>query len=251
MASWIVMQPPDRTRDADLAFVRDGFSVFAFLVPPLWLLWHRLWIEAVAGIRRVDSCRRARAAGSALPRPPAAAGLDLRRARRQWTAGRGACGGAAGAVSASSTPTVWMMPRRATPHRRAPMRRSRPDRAPIRPSANIAGASPAPARAGRPAAQSGPLNNACRHHRLRLRQSALGDQGFRTRRARSRHRGRDRADVAGRTRAHRRPHRAAGRRRLCRLPRRARCRRRHGRGGRRKSPTPGRGRSSASASACS
>src|SRR6188474_1545756 len=47
MASWIVMQSPDRTRDADLAFVRDGFSFLAFLVPPLWLLWHRLWIEAL------------------------------------------------------------------------------------------------------------------------------------------------------------------------------------------------------------
>jgi hypothetical protein len=47
MASWIIMQPPERTREADQVFVRDGFSFFAFLLPPLWLLWHRLWMEAV------------------------------------------------------------------------------------------------------------------------------------------------------------------------------------------------------------
>ena len=49
MASWIVMEPPhDRPANQarDLAFVRDGFSFVAFLFPPLWLLWHRLWIEA-------------------------------------------------------------------------------------------------------------------------------------------------------------------------------------------------------------
>lgn len=44
MASYVVMEPPGRTADAVL--VRDGFSLVAFLVPPLWLIWHRLWIEA-------------------------------------------------------------------------------------------------------------------------------------------------------------------------------------------------------------
>jgi hypothetical protein len=42
------MEPPGRAPDtAAPVFVRDGFSWVAFLVPPLWLLWHRLWIEAV------------------------------------------------------------------------------------------------------------------------------------------------------------------------------------------------------------
>ena len=49
MAAYVVMEPPGRppedARDR-AAFIRDGFSVIAFLVPPLWLLWHRLWIEA-------------------------------------------------------------------------------------------------------------------------------------------------------------------------------------------------------------
>lgn len=44
MASFVVMESPDR---ADAAYVRDGFHFFAFLLPPVWLAWHRLWIEAV------------------------------------------------------------------------------------------------------------------------------------------------------------------------------------------------------------
>ncbi|RUM98573.1 DUF2628 domain-containing protein [Pseudaminobacter arsenicus] len=48
MASYVVMEPPGRSADApaDAKLVRDGFSLIAFLVPPLWLIWHRLWIEA-------------------------------------------------------------------------------------------------------------------------------------------------------------------------------------------------------------
>jgi hypothetical protein len=34
--------------EPDIAFIRDGFSALAFVVPPLWLLWHRLWLEALA-----------------------------------------------------------------------------------------------------------------------------------------------------------------------------------------------------------
>jgi hypothetical protein len=32
-------------RAAGLVFVKEGFSFYAFLVPPLWLAFHRLWIE--------------------------------------------------------------------------------------------------------------------------------------------------------------------------------------------------------------
>ncbi|RWH77249.1 MAG: DUF2628 domain-containing protein [Mesorhizobium sp.] len=47
MAIYVVMEPPGRGEKPDTtAFVRDGFSWLGFLVPPLWLLWHRLWIEA-------------------------------------------------------------------------------------------------------------------------------------------------------------------------------------------------------------
>ncbi|MER8903576.1 DUF2628 domain-containing protein [Mesorhizobium sp. M0772] len=47
MAIYVVMEPPGRTEAADATvLVRDGFSLLAFLVAPLWLAWHRLWIEA-------------------------------------------------------------------------------------------------------------------------------------------------------------------------------------------------------------
>ncbi|QKC87411.1 DUF2628 domain-containing protein [Mesorhizobium sp. NZP2234] len=47
MAAYVVMEPPGRGDKADTAaFVRDGFTWLGLLVPPLWLAWHRLWIEA-------------------------------------------------------------------------------------------------------------------------------------------------------------------------------------------------------------
>jgi hypothetical protein len=45
MASFVVMEGPQGHEDA--VYVRDGFHFLAFLVPPIWLLWHRLWIEAL------------------------------------------------------------------------------------------------------------------------------------------------------------------------------------------------------------
>lgn len=45
MASFVVMEAPEGRDDA--VYVRDGFHVLAFLLPPIWLAWHRLWIEAL------------------------------------------------------------------------------------------------------------------------------------------------------------------------------------------------------------
>lgn len=49
MASYVVMEPPagaaDRNRD-EAQFIRDGFAFVAFFIPVVWLLWHRLWVEA-------------------------------------------------------------------------------------------------------------------------------------------------------------------------------------------------------------
>jgi hypothetical protein len=53
MASWVVLEAPPgaSTREGEeLVFQRDGFSVLAFLFPPIWLLWHRLWVEAIVTI---------------------------------------------------------------------------------------------------------------------------------------------------------------------------------------------------------
>jgi hypothetical protein len=45
MARFVVMEPADGD-PAKIRFVRDGFSLLAFIVPPVWLLWHRLFAEA-------------------------------------------------------------------------------------------------------------------------------------------------------------------------------------------------------------
>lgn len=44
MAAYVVMQSPQRRVEGTM-FLRDGFSVPAFLVAPFWLFWHRLWLE--------------------------------------------------------------------------------------------------------------------------------------------------------------------------------------------------------------
>ena len=53
MAVYVVMEPPGAAgseAEARAVFVRDAFAVMAFLLPPLWLLWHRLWIEAAIAV---------------------------------------------------------------------------------------------------------------------------------------------------------------------------------------------------------
>jgi hypothetical protein len=52
MSVYTVHEPPRRagTAAADVerfAFVRDGFSWWAFLVTPLWMLRHRMWLVLV------------------------------------------------------------------------------------------------------------------------------------------------------------------------------------------------------------
>ena len=56
MASFIVMERATGARpaldgaSADSVIVRDGFHLLAFLVPVLWFLFHRMWIEALAAL---------------------------------------------------------------------------------------------------------------------------------------------------------------------------------------------------------
>jgi hypothetical protein len=52
MSVYTVHEPPLRAAAAlaepeRFIFVRDGFYVWAFLLTPLWLLWHRLWLVVV------------------------------------------------------------------------------------------------------------------------------------------------------------------------------------------------------------
>jgi hypothetical protein len=49
MAVYTVHQPPLKKYEAApdperFAFVRDGFSFWAFLFGPLWMLWHWMWL---------------------------------------------------------------------------------------------------------------------------------------------------------------------------------------------------------------
>lgn len=45
MASYVIMEPPQGGEERAV-LVRDGLHVWALLLPFLWLLLHRLWIEA-------------------------------------------------------------------------------------------------------------------------------------------------------------------------------------------------------------
>src|SRR5687768_8858362 len=52
MAIYTVHEPPLKHREARrgpdrFAFVRDGFHFWAFLLAPLWMVWHRLWLAFV------------------------------------------------------------------------------------------------------------------------------------------------------------------------------------------------------------
>jgi hypothetical protein len=49
MASFVVLTPPEGDASGDRTlFVRDSFSIVAFLLPFAWFLWHRLWLWALA-----------------------------------------------------------------------------------------------------------------------------------------------------------------------------------------------------------
>src|ERR1700730_15446071 len=55
MSVYTVHIPPSTRRGSAsgperFVFVRDGFSFWAFLLAPLWMLWHRLWLVFVGYI---------------------------------------------------------------------------------------------------------------------------------------------------------------------------------------------------------
>ena len=46
MASFTVIEPPADRDGERVLFLRDGFSLLAFVLPQVWLVWRRLWLEA-------------------------------------------------------------------------------------------------------------------------------------------------------------------------------------------------------------
>jgi hypothetical protein len=52
MPAYAVLEPPRRNRDANdhadrFAFLRERFSLGAFLFGPLWMIWRRLWVVLI------------------------------------------------------------------------------------------------------------------------------------------------------------------------------------------------------------
>jgi len=52
MSGYTVHEPPPRADEGEpdperFAFVRDGFSFWAFLLGPVWMLWHGLWLVLI------------------------------------------------------------------------------------------------------------------------------------------------------------------------------------------------------------
>ncbi|MDG4891001.1 MULTISPECIES: DUF2628 domain-containing protein [unclassified Mesorhizobium] len=72
MAIYVVMEPPAGGNEKDAALVRDSFTWLGFLFSPIWLAWHRLWIEALltfaamAALSMLGEKLRLEWAGSAL-----------------------------------------------------------------------------------------------------------------------------------------------------------------------------------------
>jgi hypothetical protein len=50
MASYIVLEPTSDRRGEAAIFIKDAFAPLAVVLPVLWLLWNRLWFEAVMAL---------------------------------------------------------------------------------------------------------------------------------------------------------------------------------------------------------
>ncbi len=211
MPTFTVHEPPPRKSESvaspeRFVFVRDGFYFWAFVLAPLWLLVHRLWLALVGLSRRECRVRR-----RALPDRRAVVGeISRRLSDRAADRLRGgdavaldACRGAAGRRSASSSAKTrkWRSGA-STPNGPNASRRSL-RRVSCRRSRNTQRR----CGAGR---RRRPMSSACspsreasderRHCRLRLGQSALGGESLRARRARERPRSADRGDQRSRRR---------------------------------------------------
>jgi hypothetical protein len=72
MSVYTVHEPPvrrgDPLPDAErIVFVRDGFSFWAFLLAPLWMLWHRMWLVFIGYVIVVAGLETLLAAFDASP----------------------------------------------------------------------------------------------------------------------------------------------------------------------------------------
>lgn len=73
-----LVRTADRLPDAErIAFVRDGFSFWAFLLAPLWMLWHRMWLGLAGYVVVVAALETPLAAVGASPTAIAVVSLLL------------------------------------------------------------------------------------------------------------------------------------------------------------------------------
>ena len=201
-SSITVHEPPNvsanRLESAEqLVFVKDGYTWLAALVPPLWLLWKRMWLELAIYRRRHAACSSGLLDRARRHEPRQRAAAD--RPDRVRLRGRRALQRRARAPRLAPVGTVSRPQRRGCERRfleswlpSAPRSRSAVGsvgpRSPRRDlgEAALAQAKDALARGRRVFAEGLRRNAARRHHRLRLGQPALGGQGLRARGARER-----------------------------------------------------------------
>jgi len=100
MTAFTVHQPRPRRDETAAAperfvFVRDGFYVWAFLLGPLWMLWHRLWLVLTLYIALTAVVQAALWALAVSPVVKFAAGVLIAllvgfeaASLRRWTLGR-------------------------------------------------------------------------------------------------------------------------------------------------------------------
>jgi hypothetical protein len=82
MAIYTVYEPPLKREELEpdperFVFVRDGFSFWAFLLAPLWMLRHRLWLVFVGYVVVTVALQVALLAVGASPTVTVAAGVLL------------------------------------------------------------------------------------------------------------------------------------------------------------------------------
>jgi hypothetical protein len=67
VASWVILEPPADAAKTHPVFVRDDFRWLGLIAPPLWLAWHRLWLEALIALAALILINAAATSGSVSP----------------------------------------------------------------------------------------------------------------------------------------------------------------------------------------
>ncbi len=191
MAQFVVLEPEDTQNLEQAVFVRDGFHVWALVLPFVWLLAQRLWFEAfaVVGVTILLGLVATHfGIEGAVPVLTLLMSLFAALEGANWKIARLRRRGFSSKRRSSMRP-IWKKRKSAisiaSKMRASRQRRLRTLRTSLPLSLPLTGRSsllvpPIPhlARPSGLSAIAEKTENACCNHRLRLRQSALGHQGF-------------------------------------------------------------------------